>query len=127
MNNYELHEAAQELEDTVSPYRLARSLVEANEREQALAAHVEKLQKAGDNLREPWDLSTILGAETRRRVEGWDKARAESTNTSLTKRDLIKQADAFEKVYNESQGCMIINRGSLIDEARNHRQQAAAL
>ena len=57
------------------------------EREAALAAHVERLQEAGDKLREPWDLSTVLGAETRRRIEGWDKARAESPVTSLARRD----------------------------------------
>lgn len=63
------------------------------EREAALAAHVERLQEAGDKLREPWDLSTVLGAETRRRIEGWDKARAESPVTSLARRDALKQAE----------------------------------
>lgn len=62
----------------------------------ALAAHVEQLQEAGDKLREPWDLSKILGAETRRRVEGWDKARAESPASSLARRDALKEAKTVE-------------------------------
>lgn len=32
MNNFELHERAQEYADTLSPYELARRLVEAEER-----------------------------------------------------------------------------------------------
>ncbi|MCC4288470.1 hypothetical protein LL250_12065 [Halomonas meridiana] len=70
----------------------------ADEREAALAAHVERLIAAGDKLREPWDLDTILGAETRRRVEGWDKARAETLTTNLARRDALKQAEALEVV-----------------------------
>jgi len=41
MNNHELDQAAKLLEDSVSPYQLARRLVEAEEREQALAAKAE--------------------------------------------------------------------------------------
>ena len=40
MNKYELDQAAKQLEDSVSPYQLARRVVEAEEREAALTAHV---------------------------------------------------------------------------------------
>lgn len=85
----DMHKAAEEVQIAL------RQKLE--EREAALAAHVERLQEAGDKLREPWDLSTILGAETRRRVERWDKARADSPSTSLARRDLIKQAEGWEQ------------------------------
>lgn len=78
-DDLEIHRAAEEAQIVL------RQKLE--EREAALAAHVERLQEAGDKLREPWDLSTVLGAETRRRIEGWDKARAESPVTSLARRD----------------------------------------
>ena len=89
----DVHDAAlAELERERDAYRAAEEHQIAlrqkmEEREAALAAHVERLQEAGDKLREPWDLSTVLGAETRRRIEGWDKARAESPVTSLARRD----------------------------------------
>lgn len=69
-------------------------IAELEEREAALAAQVELLLAAGDLLREPWDLSNILGPETRRRVEGWDKAkeRVETPTTSLASSEKIKQA-----------------------------------
>lgn len=91
--NAKLTELVAELERERDAYRAAEEHQIAlrqkmEEREAALAAHVERLQEAGDKLREPWDLSTVLGAETRRRIEGWDKARAESPVTSLARRDL---------------------------------------
>nr|WP_289114040.1 hypothetical protein [uncultured Halomonas sp.] len=90
--NAKLTELVAELERERDAYRAAEEHQIAlrqkmEEREAALAAHVERLQEAGDKLREPWDLSTVLGAETRRRIEGWDKARAESPVTSLARRD----------------------------------------
>lgn len=77
---------------------LVRELVEERD---ALAAHLEQLQEAGDKLREPWDLSTILGAETRRLIERWDKARAESPDTSLARRDSLKQREAVLEMAND--------------------------
>lgn len=76
--------------------RLTELVAKLEQERDALAAHVEQLQEAGDKLREPWDLSKILGAETRRRVEGWDKARAESPASSLARRDALKEAKTVE-------------------------------
>ena len=69
----------------------------ADEREAALAAQIESLLAAGDLLREPWDLGNILGPETRRRVEGWDKAKArvDAPATSLARRDAEQRGKAL--------------------------------
>lgn len=75
---------------------LVKELVEDRD---ALAAHVERLQVAGDDLREPWHLNRMLGAKTRRRVETWDKARSTTPAASLARRDakiLREYADKLE-------------------------------
>lgn len=58
----------------------------------ALKSHMERLREAGNAIRKPWDLSKILGAETRRLVEQWDEATKATPQQSLAERD----ADLFD-------------------------------
>lgn len=72
---------------------LVKQLIEERN---ALAAHVARLQEVGESLRESWDLNTILGAEKRRSVEDWDKARKEAAATSLARVKDKAQADFID-------------------------------
>lgn len=57
----------------------------------------------------------------------WQFVMVEQPLQSLARRDLIKGAEALERLYDQSSQHMVINRGSLINRARNLRQQAEAL
>ncbi len=124
MNNHDLHKAAQELEDTVSPYRLARSLVDALEREQVLAANFIALQDAATDL-----IHASTEEEAGDAMERIADCSEKQAREVIAKRDLIKQAEAQEKfaMWVEKDltfDGIFINFDNLLER---YRQQAAAL
>jgi len=102
-------------------YEVMNKIRESMEQERdALAAHVERLKEAGE-------AAALEAPSVTQAAIAWGEVCEQSPAASLTQRDLIKQAEALEKIYSESQGCMIINRGSLLDESRVLRQRAQEL
>lgn len=105
---------------------MKRQLDEALEREAALATKLGRYSMCAGHAEQ-------RRAESRavRKALGFgedaDDVSPQDLLNALAHHDLIKQAETLEKIYSESQGSMIINRGSLIDESRRLRQQAAAL
>lgn len=90
----------------------------ALEREQAMGAHVDRIVELLDGTIES-NLDTA--PEYDREVSKW---LADSPTTSLSHRDLIKQAEALEKLYDDTARHVVINRGAVIDIARSLREQA---
>ena len=115
-------------------YEVMNKIREGMEQERdALAAHVERLNKVF-SIADGWYCAQSQGnygeaKEWLRHLSNHmgNTAPLDTPSIDLTKRDLIKQAEALEKIYSESQGCMIINRGSLLDESRVLRQRAQEL
>lgn len=104
----------------------------AIEREQALAAHVEKVQLLADSDRvddefydEDGDLRTGNGWKSKLGRDLHDVLRKDPT-TSLARRDLIKQAEAMESLERKHRGWEI-HTELLSAEAAELRQRAQAL
>lgn len=90
----------------------------------ALAAHVGRLEEAGDSLREPWNLDEILGASTRRRVMGWDEARRCAPTTPLARRDASMKAEALDKEAALGEYHTIHSREEMREKAETYRREA---
>lgn len=82
-----LNQAADEIDRL---YQVERERNEALEREQALAAHVERLRKASLDA-----IHYLPGGEIKAELRD---AYDDTPETSLTRRDLIKQAEAVEQL-----------------------------
>ena len=116
-----MNDGNDQLESLTCPILIsAEDLKGIFEERDALAAHVERLKEAGE-------AAALEAPSVTQAAIAWGEVCEQSPTTSLTRRDLIKQAEALEKIYSESQGCMIINRGSLLDESRVLRQRAQEL
>ena len=97
-----------------------KRIAELEEREAALAAHAERAKAAVEQL------ENDCFAEDIEFPEMFDFLRDEDETpvTSLARRDLIKQAEALEKLYDDTARHVVINRGAVIDIARSLREQA---
>ena len=119
MNKYELDQAAKQLEDSVSPYQLARRVVEAEEREAALTAHVKHMEGA------LWRLSTYPSACDEGDYRNAQNLIGLSSEKILHMRDLINRAEALEEAYKQTNDAAA--QDYLHDEAAALRQQVEAI
>lgn len=98
----------------------AKKSGEYRERCDALAAHMEAVLAAYRR-----EIAGLSGNDERStRLVAVGRVLTQSPTTSLSQRDARLKAEALERLYTESQGSGVINRGSLIDEAREYRRQA---
>ena len=102
----QLQTRCEELEREVANYKGSFDVVSEGykrirEERDALAAHVELLLDVGGQLRKPWDLSKILGAETRRLVERWDVVIQQTPQHSLAKHNVEVARRAVIQVSKE--------------------------
>ena len=75
------------------------NLIDAEQRILELEAQVEQLRAAGNALRKPWDLSKILGAETRMLVQQWDVVAAATPAQCLAEVNAHAGRDGFIAGY----------------------------
>lgn len=127
MNNYEHAARLTELTD-MGATELARRLVELEERESALAAHLAQWNDWMNSLALYYDPDMQAWEN-----KGWDLRSSDSVGV-LASRDLIKQAEALEHradcIMAEAGYLENFRRevaGILRNDAKDKRQQAAAL
>ena len=82
--------------------------------------------QAGVELHEARQEISTLRAQlaSSERRNGYLESENKELSSRLVRRDARMKAEALERLYAESQGSGVINRGSLIDEAREYRRQA---
>lgn len=117
-----LRKRVSSLESAIAPWQ---KISESKTKERdALAAHVERLTNAGNEMRKPWDLSSILGVETRRLVEQWDLVASQPPQTSLAERDahiLDEVVDLF--AYPNDDNLMVVNAEDILQHANKIRNK----
>lgn len=116
MNNLERIEAL-----TQENILLAASLKKADAEWDELAAHVERLRNALYNL-SPDSPRTFEQAQAAKKEQR--AALAETPQTSLARRDALKQAEALETLYNDLSGQGMVRRGVLLDRVIEIQSQA---
>ena len=103
--------------------QLTDRVAELEQERDELAAHVERLNTILFDT-----FSAIEDGEYGSiPYDAYRDAYNDAPTTSLARRDLLKQAEAMELLYDQSSQYMVINRGALINRARNLRQQAENL
>lgn len=135
MDNFELDKESMQLADRHSAYMLAKMLLIEHKERNQLAAHVEHMHMVWVDAKR---CVSVVAFPSLYHVEQYqslakasikklESAFAEQPATTLARRDLIKQAEILEKLYDDTARHVVINRGAVIDIARSLRNQASQL